>query len=183
MNDTFFGIQLALDLPSAHPLRDELAQVVTRLHASTALPAQRSGWAQAGLAIRSGLAFARRGTWDLIRVHAQSEYLDWTRGLEAMDGWTNEDFGQSGTYVLASVVMLVQGGSNSDLTLGDICDIHESDWHRGTTYERLLGALPRLNYSNVHESALYLAPHPGYSGFDRDVLMGDGFAYLRDIHV
>jgi hypothetical protein len=181
MSDTFFGIQLALDLPGGDPLRDDLAHAVTQLHTSTAMIAQRSGWSRASAALRASLSYARLGTWDLIRVHGQGEYVEWSRGLEAMDGWSSEDFGAGGTYVLATVIMMVQGGSNSDLTLGDICDIRESDWHLGRTYEQLLGALPRLNYSNVRESALYLAPNPGYSGFDHAVLTGEGFTYLREI--
>jgi hypothetical protein len=74
--------------------------------------------------------------------------------------------------------MLVTGGSNADRTLGDICDIPESDWHLARTYDKLLAAPPQLNFTNVLGSGLYLAPHPDQPGFSHEVLRGEGFEYL-----
>jgi hypothetical protein len=181
MSDTFFGVQLALELPPGHALRDQLAQVVRSLRDSTAIPMQRPAWTQASRLLREAVPFARMGTWDLIRDNAQGEYEDWASGLEAMAEWPAEDFGSDGLYVLACVIMLVAGGSNADRTLGDICDLPENTWHLHRTYDQLLAAPPQLNFTNVLGSGLYLAPRPDQPGFAHEVLKGEGFEYLENV--
>lgn len=181
MSDTFFGVQLALELPTHQDLRDQLAQAVRNLRGCTTIPAQRPAWTQAAQLLRQAAPFARLGTWDLIREDGQSEYEDWASGLEAMAEWPAEDFGSGGAYLLASVIVLVQGGSNADQALGNICDIPEHDWHKLSTYDRLMAAPPILNFTNVLGSGLYLAPRPDQPGFSLDVLRGEGFEYLEEV--
>lgn len=181
MSDAFFGVQLALELPPRHDLRPQLAQVVRDLRGCTAIMAQRPCWTRASRLLRDAAPFARLGTWDLIRDNAQDTYEEWASGLEAMAEWPAADFGHDGIYVLASVIMLVTGGSNADRTLGDICDIPERDWHRTGTFDKLLAAPPQLNFTNVLGSGLYLAPHPDRPGFSHEVITGEGFEYLENV--
>jgi hypothetical protein len=181
MSVTFFGLQLALDLPHHSPLRPQLAAALHELRQSAGGDRQRAGWMRAAEALLPAARAARMGAWDLIRENGQGVYEQWVGELEAMAGWQGADFGQDGTYVLATIVMLVQGGSNSDHTLGDCCDIPEAHWLMRGTYLRLIGALPRLNYTNVIGSAWYLAPHPECAGFSAEVLAGDGFDYLQAV--
>jgi hypothetical protein len=178
MSDTFFGIQLALDLAPGHRLRAELAALVRSLRpGGGALPAQRALWTQASTALIAALPSAVLGTWDLIRDRGDAEYEDWASGLEAMATWPDADFGD-GTLLLASVIVLVAADSNADRTLGDRCDLPEREWLRRGTYRRLLGVPPLLNFTQVLGSGLYLAPHPDQRGFAHAVLTGDGFGYL-----
>jgi hypothetical protein len=181
MGDLFFGLQLALDLPHDSLLRPQLATALGELRQSDAADRQRAGWRRTAEALLASARAARMGTWDLIRGNAEVEYRQWVDELEAMAGWQGADFGQDGTYVLSTIVMHVQGGSNSDRTLGDCCDIPEAQWLTRGTYARLLGALPRLNCTNIIGSAWYLAPHPECAGFSAEVLAGDGFSYLQAV--
>jgi hypothetical protein len=174
---TFFGIQLALSLPRSHALRGQLADVVRDLRACSSIPAQRPAWTRASTLLRNALPTADLGTWDLLRDDARMEYEDWASGLEAMAEWNAAEFG-GGELLLATVIMLVEGGSNADRLLGDRCDLAESLWHARTTYDRLLATLPMLNFTNLHGSALYLAPRPDAGGFNSAVLTGEGFEYL-----
>jgi len=181
MSELFFGVQLALDLPHDSQLRPQLAAALHELRQATGGERQRAGWMRAAEALLPAARAARMGAWDLIREHAKDEYDQWVRDLEAMAQWAGADFGSDGTYVLSTIVMLVQSGSNSDRTLGDCCDIPEAQWLNRGTYLRLLGVLPRLNYTNVIGSAWYLAPHPECASFSAEVLAGDGFSYLQAV--
>lgn len=179
---TFFGVQLAFDLPAGDSLRTMLTTLVAENHAATTMIAQRTCWTRAASMFAAALPSARLATWDLLRSGAESEYEDWSSGLEAMADWPAADFGEHGTCVLASMIFLVTGGSNADRTLGDACDIPERDWHRRSTYRRLVGIPPTLNLTGVLGSGLYLAPRPDQPGFSLDVLSGEGFEYLDGVH-
>ncbi len=181
MTSSFFGVQMALDLPIAHPLRRRLADLVREFRGSTGVPAQRACWTRAAALLGEGVPMAEYGAWDLIREKAEAEYEDWASGLEAMAQWPVADFGAAGTHLLVSVIVLVAAGSNADQTLGEVCDLPEPAWERRATYARLAAVPPMLNLTNVLGSGMYLAPRPDHSGFSREVLTGAGFEYLARI--
>ena len=181
MSTAFFGLQLALDLPCGHALRRSLGEAVAATRSAT-VPAQaRQAWTRTAGTLLATLDRARLGTWDLVRTRATAEYEDWTGGIEAMAQWPESDFGSGGGLLLTSAVFLVPSGSNADRSLGDWCDIPEEAWQRRRTFERLIGALPGLNFSNVLACGLYLAPHPDRPGFADTVLRAEGFEYLAEL--
>jgi len=181
MPGTFFGVQLALDLPVGHDLRDKLSTLVGESRAATSMIAQRTCWTRAAMLMNSALPSAQLGTWDLIRDNAENEYEEWASGVEAMAEWPLADFGDDGRYVLLTLIILVEYGSNAALTLGNACDIAERDWHRRGTYRRLVAVPPTLNLTGVLGSGLYLAPRPDQAGFSHAVLTGEGFEYLDPV--
>ena len=184
MAASFFGLQLALNLPPTHALRPQLSTLVSESQTATSLIAQRACWSQAARLVGGALTTATRGTWDLIRVRAEAQYEEWASGLEAMANWPAKDFGEDNAgqrEVLVTFIFLVQSGSNADLTLGDACDLPESSWPRRETYRRLLGIPPTLNFTGVLGSGLYVAPRPDQPGFSPAVLTGEGFEYLDSI--
>jgi hypothetical protein len=67
------------------------------------------------------------------------------------------------------------------MTLGETCDIAESAFHDRSTYARLVKVFPMLNFTQVQGSGLYIAPGEGLSGFERAVLEGEGFDYLKRV--
>jgi hypothetical protein len=178
---SFFGIQLALDLPPGHAVRSGLAAAVTTLRDNPTPVAQRPCWGKVAGLLRPAVSTAVLGTWDLIRDRGDAEYEDWASGLEEMAEWPAEDFGTGDQLLLVSLIFLVAANSNADRTLGDLCDLPESAWHRRATYAKLLGAPPQLNFMGVLGSGLYLAPHPDQSGFSEQVLSGEGFEYLTRV--
>ena len=181
MTTTFFGVQVALKLAFEHPLRARLAELVMESRNSTSLIAQRTCWAHIAAALQDAEEFTDFGTWDLIRSTGQNDYEEWASGLEAMAGWPIDDFGTNGSHLLVSIIFLVAGGSNADLTLGDQCDIPERHWQRRATYAQLFGVPPMLNFTNVFGSGFYVAPRPDHAGFSAAVLTGEGFEYLDRI--
>ncbi len=181
MTTTFFGVQIALKLAFEHPLRAELADLATDSRTSTSLIAQRVCWTRIAAALEGAEKLATFGTWDLIRKTGQNDYEEWASGLEAMAGWPMDDFGTNGSHLLVSIIFLVVGGSNADLTLGDQCDLPERDWQRRATYAQLFAVPPMLNFTNVLGSGFYIAPRPDHAGFSTAVLTGEGFEYLAPI--
>lgn len=181
MANTFFGIQLAIDLPPGHGLRRRLGGLVRELRGRPALPLQLACWSSAAQLLDEALPSAVLGTWDLIRDRGDAEFEDWSSGLEAMARWDPAEFGEGGSLLLVSLIMLVAGGSNADRTLGDLCDLPQREWLRRGTYRRLVAAPPQLNLTNVMASGVYLAPHPDRPGFSRAVLQGEGFEYLEAV--
>ena len=180
MATTFFGIQTALDL-GRDPRRDRLADLVRNHREAPDLLSQRRCWSRAAdllAPLSDRIVF---GSWDLLREGADAAWEEWSSGLEAMAAWPLTDFGDHGNLLLVSVIALVEGGSNADRTLGDVCDLPEAQWHRPATYAALFRAMPMLNLTNVLASGLYLAPRPDHPGFSRDVLTGEGFEYLTRV--
>ena len=178
MSATFFGIQLALDLPPSAPARGGLARLVHEHRAALDPAGQRRLWSGAAGLLDPLTARIRLATWDLIRGTGQAAYDEWAGGVERIALWPAEDFGDGGSLLLVTLICQVAGGSNADLTLGDACDLPERAWHRRSTYLRLLQAMPLLNPTNVQASGLYLAPRPDHPGFSLEVLTGEGFEYL-----
>jgi len=180
MASTFFGIQAAFAL-AGDPRRHLLADLVRRHRESTDLISQRQCWTQLDTLLGPACDRITLGTWDLLREQANATYEEWASGLEAMATWPVDDFGTNGDLLLVTAIVLVQGGSNADTTLGDLCDLPESRWHRQSTFRMLFQALLQLNLTNVLGSGLYLSPRPDLPGFSREVLTGSGFEYLQRI--
>lgn len=180
MATTFFGIQAAFAL-AGDSRRNLLADLVRRHRESTDLISQRQCWTKLDTILGPACDRIALGSWDLLRDQANEAYEEWASGLEAMATWPAADFGTNGNLLLVTAIVLVQGGSNADTTLGDLCDLPEAMWHRQSTFRTLFQALPQLNLTNVLGSGLYLSPRPDLPGFSREVLTGEGFEYLKQI--
>jgi hypothetical protein len=132
------------------------------------------------------------GYWDLIRgAGADAEFETWTSEIEGSLATEREEMGAVSDaanrlssekgYVLVSCVVLVTEGSNSDLTLGERCDLPKSDWWTRQTFARLVASLPLLNFAEVQSDAVYVAPGSDRDGFSMEDLRGGGYEYLRPL--
>ena len=61
-------------------------------------------------------------------------------------------------YILVTAAVLVERESNSDLTVGERCDLPEPEYFTRQTFARLVAAFPLLNFANVQADAVYLIP-------------------------
>jgi hypothetical protein len=84
-------------------------------------------------------------------------------------------------YVLITFLFLVLEGSNSDLTLGERCDIPEKAWQRRETFQRLVATPPLLNFANVRADAVYLLPGNDADGLSTFDLATEDYEYLAPI--
>jgi hypothetical protein len=83
--------------------------------------------------------------------------------------------------VLVTVLFLLERGSNSDLTLGERCDLPEADYFTRATFAQLVATIPALNFANVQADAVYLSPGNDRDGLSDDDLRGPGYEYLRPL--
>jgi hypothetical protein len=79
------------------------------------------------------------------------------------------------------LLFLVERDSNSDLTLGEHCDLPESDYFTRGTFAQLIAAIPTLNFANVQADAVYLSPGNDTDGLSDDDLRGEGYEYLKPL--
>jgi len=132
------------------------------------------------------------GYWDLIRgERAQEEFETWCSEIEGALASEREEMGEKADemnrlsadkdYVLFTAAVLVEYGSNSDLTLGERCDIPESEYFTRSTMSHLVASFPLLNFASVQADAVYLMPGSEQDGFSREDLFGGGYEYLKPL--
>jgi len=69
------------------------------------------------------------------------------------------------TRTLQRTLFGADGGTNTDQTLGERCDIADADFFQRATFVRLLDSITLMNFVNVRADAVYVVP-----GNDRDGL-------------
>ena len=84
-------------------------------------------------------------------------------------------------YVLCTVLALVERDSNSDLTLGERCDLPEAEYFTRATFAQLIATIPTLNFANVQADAVYLTPGSDEDGLSDEDLHGGGYEYLKPL--
>jgi hypothetical protein len=132
------------------------------------------------------------GYWDLVRGgRAQEEFETWCSEIEGALATEREEMGDRADevnrlsankdYVLLTAAVLVERDSNSDLTLGERCEMPESEYFTRSTMARLVGSFPLLNFANVQADAVYLMPGSEQDGFSQEDLFGGGYEYLKPL--
>ena len=165
---SFFGVQVAFKRVARDPLRGQLHDLLARDAAGRqSVGAKQRFWGRVYALLTN--APIEYGNWDLVRgANAQDQFNEWASEIESNITTDPDRAGasaqrSSSSYVLATAIFLVDRGSNADQTLGNECDIPESEWLTRQTFARLLAIFPQLNFANVQADAVYVVP-----GADRD---------------
>lgn len=187
MDGTFFGIQLVVNPPPGDPFASELERLIKYSPADQTLADKRVLYTHLSNTLKRVLPTALRGYWDLIRepAKAQQEFDAWCGDIES----TMRDAAPFGgtfrapadKFFIVTVAFLVQKGSNTDLTLGDRCDIPEPLYFTRATFARLIDSLPMLNFATVAGDAIYMVPGPSGAGPSLQELNGEGYEYLKPL--
>jgi hypothetical protein len=189
---TFFGVQIAVKAFFKDPLRQQLAKVIAESEADQTLFEKRAFWKKLAAVGNQAMPVFELGYWDLIRGgKAQAEFETWCSEIEGALASEKEEMGAEADevnrlsankdYILLTAAVLVERGSNSDLTLGERCDFPEADYFTRQTFAKLLGSFPLLNFGNVEADAVYLMPGSEADGFSQEDLLGGGYAYLKPL--
>jgi hypothetical protein len=189
---TFFGVQIAIKAFFKDPLRQQLAKIIGESSAEQTLFEKRAFWKRLGAVVNEAMPVFELGHWDLIRGDkAQVEFETWCSEIEGALASEHEEMGSRADemnrlsankdYILLTAAVLVERGSNSDLTLGERCDIPEADYFTRQTFARLMGSIPLLNFVNVQADAVYLMPGSEDDGFSQEDLFGGGYEYLKPL--
>jgi hypothetical protein len=192
MEYTFFGVQVLVKAFHKDPFRRDLHAAIAAAPAEQTLLEKRKFWKQVVARLDEVVPVFEMGYWDLVRgAKAEEEFESWTSELEGSIATEKEELGAAADevnrlsaekgYVLVTCVALVAAGSNSDATLGDRCEIPESDWWTRMTFARLIGTFPMLNFASVQADAVYLQPGNDSDGLSMEDIHGGGYEYLKPL--
>lgn len=192
MGFTFFGVQVAVTAFYKDPLRQRLHQAIAGTPERQSLQDKRRFWKEVTAILNEAMPVFEMGYWDLIRGDkAEAEFESWTSEIEGSLATEREEMGTAPDetvrlaadkrHVLCTLIVLVVEGSNSDLTLGERCDLPKEQWFTRHTFARLIASFPLLNFANVEADAVYLVPGNDRDGLSMEDLRGGGYEYLRPL--
>jgi hypothetical protein len=189
---TFFGVQVVITAFHNDPLRQRLHDAISASPERQSLQDKRKFWKTITALLNDAMPVFEMGYWDLIRGgKAEAEFETWTSEIEGSLATEKEELGRAADetirlsadkkYILCTLIVLIGEGSNSDLTLGERCDLPEAEWFTRQTFARLIGSFPLLNFANVEADAVYLVPGSERDGLSMEDLQGGGYEYLRPL--
>jgi hypothetical protein len=190
MSKTFFGVQVVVKNFVSDPLRRQLHEVIARSESEQSLAEKRAFWKRVAAVLNEAVPAFELGFWDLISGDgAEEEFESWSSEIEGSLATEKEEMGTAPDeisrisaekrYIIVTMIFLVEGGSNSDQTLAERCDVPESEYWTRLTFGRLIATVPMLNFANVEADAVYLAPGSEEDGFSMEDLHGGGYEYLK----
>jgi len=173
-------------------LRSRLHDLIASASERQSLQQKRAFWKKVTALLNEAMPVFEMGYWDLVRGRKdESEFESWTSEIEGSLATESEELGQASDealrlsnhkrYVLCTLIVLVEEGSNSDLTLGERCDLPKEVWWTRQTFARLIGSFPLLNFANVEADAVYLVPGDDRDGLSMEDLHGEGYEYLHPL--
>lgn len=191
-NNTFFGIQIAIRAFRGEPLRARLHALVAASAGEQTLNQKRAFWKEVSSLVNESMHSFDRGYWDFIREGGDEEFEKWTSEIEGSLATEPGEMGAEADeshrlatdidetrFILVSLIFLVDGDSNTDQTLGERCDLAESDYFTRQTFGRLVSSIPLMNFANVRADAIYIAPGNESDGLTALELQGEDYAYLK----
>jgi len=190
MSKAFFGIQVVVKNFVSDPLRRQLHEIIAGSEAEQSLTEKRTFWKRVTAVLNEAVPAFELGFWDLIRGSgAEEEFESWSSEIEGSLATEKEEMGSAPDeisrisaekrYIIVTLLFLVEGGSNSDRTLAERCDVLESEYWTRLTFGRLIATIPLLNFAAVEADAVYLAPGSEEDGFSMEDLHGGGYEYLK----
>jgi hypothetical protein len=191
---TFFGIQLAYRRYAGDSSRGRLHQIIAGSQEDQTLPDKRAFWKNVVALVKDNVPHFEYGYWDFIRTSkAEGEFETWSSEIEAGLATESEEVGAApdevhrlghtigdARFVVVSLLFLVDGGTNTDQTLGDRSDLAESDYFKVATFTRLLDSIPLMNFVNVRADAVYVAPGSDKDGIS-ELELREGWSHLKPL--
>jgi hypothetical protein len=189
MAQTFFGIQVVVRNFVSDPLRRQLHDLIAQSQSEQSLTDKRTFWKRVAAVLNEAVPAFELGYWDLISGNGDEEFESWSSEIEGSLATEAEELGTAPDevnrisaekrYVVVTLLFLVEGGTNSDRTLAERCDIPESEWFTRLTFGKLIATVPLLNFANVIADAVYMSPGSEEDGLSMEDLHGGGYEYLK----
>ena len=189
MAQTFFGIQVVVRNFVSDPLRRQLHELIAQSQSEQSLTDKRTFWKKVTAVLNEAVPAFELGYWDLITENGDEEFESWSSEIEGSLATEAEELGTAPDevnrisaekrYVIVTLLFLVEGGTNSDQTLAEHCDIPESEWFTRLTFGKLIAVIPLLNFANVIADAVYMSPGSEEDGLSMEDLHGGGYEYLK----
>jgi hypothetical protein len=181
MSVTFFGVQIAVHAPPGDPARAELWSAVRAYPGDQSLTEKRAYHHRLARALEARSDRWRFGTWDYLTGEAaEREFDDWVAGLERSAD-ENPGDAKDDDHVVATLVYLLDEGSDADTAVAERCDLPEGSWHARATYQRLVATTRMLAFASVRADGAYVVPGEGGPGLSAAELTGSGWDYLKPV--
>lgn len=182
MNETFFGIQLAVQSPPHDPWRDKLCRLLREHTRDLSTLDQRGLLGSIANHLLAAEARWSLGFWDFV-PEGRAEYDDWARGIEddSAETWAPDRSGAKLDHALVSVLLALPRGSISADVVAERCDLDEATWTQRATFRHLVEVLPMLHVASVRSDAIYVTPGSTGEAFSLRELRGEGYEYLLPI--
>jgi hypothetical protein len=191
---TFFGIQIAYRRYRDDTSRGRLHHIIAGADEDQTLPDKRAFWKNVVALVKGNLPHFEYGYWDFIRGgKAEGEFETWSSEIEAGLATESEEVGAvadevhrlggaigDARFVVVSLLFLVDGGTNTDQTLGERCDVADADFFKRATFIRLLDSITLMNFVNVRADAVYVAPGSDKDGVS-ELELREGWAHLKPL--
>jgi hypothetical protein len=190
---SFFGVQVAFKNFHRDPLREKLHKLI----AADAGGRQSFGdkqrfWKRFTGLLSEAMPVFEYGDWELVRGgNAEGLFNEWATEIEGSLATVAEEVGPAAdeasrlsaaaSYVLVTMMVLVDKDSNADETLGHWCDIPEPVWLTRQTFGRLISIFPRLNFAGVQADAVYLVPGHDRDGLSAEDLVSEDYHHLQPL--
>jgi hypothetical protein len=192
MSKTFFGIQVVVKAFPVDSVRKRLHEIIARSPEEQSLVEKRAFWKRIAAVLNEEVPAFEYGFWDLVRGSgAEEEFESWSSAIEGAVATEAEEVGSAPDeinrisadkrYVIVTVIFLLEEGSNTDRTLGERCDMPESEYFTRTTFGRLFATIPLFNFANVEADAVYLMPGSDEDGLSDEDVHGGGYEYLKPL--
>jgi len=190
---SFLGIQVAFKNFHRDPLRQKLHHIVSGDAGTRQSFADKQRfWKRFTALLVEAMPVFEYGDWDLIRGgNAEQTFNEWASDIEGSLATVPEEVGaaadevtrlaSTASYVLVTMMVLVDKDSNSDETIGHWCDIPEPVWLTRQTFARLISIFPRLNFSSVQADAVYLVPGSDRDGLSAEDLVSEDYHHLQPL--
>jgi hypothetical protein len=192
MSKTFFGIQVVINAFPVDSIQKRLHEIIAGSSAEQSLAEKRTFWKRLTAELNDQVSAFDFGFWDLVRGgNADEEFESWSSEIEGTLATEKEELGAAPDeinrisaekrFVIVTLIFLLEEGSNTDQTLGERCDMPESEYFTRTTFGRLIGTIPLFNFANVEADAVYLAPGSDEDGLSDEDIHGGGYEYLKPL--
>ena len=190
MQYSIFALELCIELKTGPELAVELASLV-RSHPERVTRQEK--WAlyrRACDVLLMALPDAHKGCWDYFDddARARRDYDMWVNGMVTEEGArkvpSNGDAyrGSAGPfYMTFTMAFLLARGTWSDRTMAAVCDIPQGALWQRATFDRILRAVPTIDFAGVRSDVAYVIPRDGRFALTQEDLSQPKFEYLRPI--
>jgi len=148
-----------------------------------------SMWSSTSNELRRRKASWVSGCWDFWddAARAQTDFQMWVNGLMTEEGARKIPSGSPQPYrgderfMTITMAALMLTNSAAERTMAGVCNIPEGHLWHAATFERVLSAIPHINFAVVDRATVYLIPKEDGWALTPEDMRATKFEYLRPI--
>ncbi len=189
----FFGVQCVINVYGEDGLRAALHRVIAQENYSEDPHEKFEFYKRIAALLRQNIPFIDYGFWDyLTKVKdAEAEFDSWVTEIEASMATVEEELGTSidesfrldndKYYVVVTISMLLEYSARQKEFIDIIESIEEDDYFSQIGFQKLIDAIPYIDFEYSYADAVFIMPGNEEDGFSWTDMRGEGWEYLKPI--